>query len=134
MSEAGGVFLWTEDSDVVVGAAKGLHTLVSLLSVIENRCHAMEAKIGVGDEGWRRPLACLNTVMRFDVAVDCICQPLCSLRGDGMLGRKGRPSRTRKPMFDQSMVLTGGGGNAMARSCGKADSPSFDLGFNVYRA
>jgi len=32
-------------------------------------------------------------------------------------------------MFDQSMVLTGGGGNTMVRSCGKRDCATFDLDF-----
>jgi hypothetical protein len=32
-------------------------------------------------------------------------------------------------MFDQSMVVTGGGGNTMVRSCGKRDCATFDLDF-----
>jgi len=71
----------------------------------------MEAEVRVSDEGWRGPLASFHGVLGFDVAVDCGGE----LVWDFLVGWLELPSRTLKPMFDQSMVLTGGGGKAILK-------------------
>ena len=53
MSEACGILLCAEDGDLVVRAPESLHALIGLLSIVEGWCHAMQAKIGVGDKYWR---------------------------------------------------------------------------------
>jgi hypothetical protein len=42
-----------------------------LLAVVEGGCHAVQAEVGVGDEGGRSPLASFDGVVGFDMAVDC---------------------------------------------------------------
>lgn len=68
---AHGVLVGAEQRNLVVaGHAKGLEALVGLLAVVERRRHAVDADEGVGDIFERRPLAGVDRVGRFDVAVD----------------------------------------------------------------
>ena len=57
MGESFGVVGGPENSYGVVWRAEGFHALVGLLTVIESGCHAMQAEVGVSDEGGRGPLA-----------------------------------------------------------------------------
>ena len=70
--ETGSVVLGAEDVDcLVVGGAEGFHALVGLLTIVEAGGHAMDTEERGGDESWFGPLAGLDAVVRFDVAVDC---------------------------------------------------------------
>ena len=72
MLHALGVHNGTEDVDGgIVRRSERLETLVTLLAVVETRRHAMDAQVGVLDELWRCPLAGLDGIVGFDVAVDC---------------------------------------------------------------
>jgi hypothetical protein len=42
-----------------------------LLAIVEARCHAMDTEEGVCYEGWRRPDGGFDTVVGFDMAIDC---------------------------------------------------------------
>lgn len=64
MLHALGVLVWAEDVDsLVVGRAVGFHALVALLTVVEARCHAMDAEKRRGDECGSRPFAGLDGVV-----------------------------------------------------------------------
>ena len=59
----------------------------------------MYAKVGVLDEVRFAPLAGLNVVVGFDMAIDCIS---CKLSVDMSTACSYMPSRTLKPMSSQS--------------------------------
>jgi hypothetical protein len=59
----------------VVWIAEGFHAFVGLLAIVERWCHAMETKVGVCYEGWRRPDTCLHRVVGLNMAVDFIVLP-----------------------------------------------------------
>jgi len=112
--KAGGISIWAEDSDFVIRGAKGFHPFVGLLPVVEGGSHAMEAEERVCYEFGFGPHAGLDAVVGFDVAIDC--WKLARAKYIEVMGSGGvvcLPSRTRKPMSLQSMVFTGGGGNAI---------------------
>lgn len=69
MRHAGCILGGAEDGDAVIGSAERFDTLVGLLAVVEGRGHAMEAEVGICDKFWRRPLAGVDRVVGFDVAV-----------------------------------------------------------------
>ena len=69
--EAGGIPIWAEDGNFVIGGAESFHPFVSLLPIVEGRSHAMEAEEGVCYEFGFGPDASLDAVVRFDVAIDC---------------------------------------------------------------
>lgn len=70
MCQACSIAIRAEDSDFVVGGAECLHSLIGLLAIVERRCHAMETQEGVCYVFGLRPDAGLDTVMRFDMAID----------------------------------------------------------------
>lgn len=72
MLETSSILLRSEDGDFIVCCAKGFHSFICLLAIVEGWCHAMDAKERVGDEFWGRPFSCFNAVVRFDVTVYCI--------------------------------------------------------------
>lgn len=68
--EARGVAVGAEDGDAVVARqAEGFEAFVGLLAVVEGGGHAVQADVGVGDEGRGGPDAGVDGVVRFDVAV-----------------------------------------------------------------
>ena len=72
----------------------------------------MDTEEGVCYEGWRGPNTGFDAVVGFDMAINCGALVSC-----GEWRGVSSPSRTRNPMSLQSIVLTGGGGNAMLTMC-----------------
>lgn len=85
--------------------------LVGLLAVVEARGHSVDGEVGGFDELRARPAFGAWSVVAFDVAVDLGMVSRCSIGWAGA-GMEGVPSRTLKPTLFQSIVSTGGGGNA----------------------
>lgn len=59
-----------EDRNAVVWRSESFDTLISLLAVIQTRCHAVYSEVGILDELGFGPLPGLNAVVGFDVAID----------------------------------------------------------------
>ena len=69
--QACGIAGRAEDGDFVIRRAESLHALICLLAIVERRCHAMEAQEGICYIFGLRPDASLDTVVGFDMAIDC---------------------------------------------------------------
>jgi hypothetical protein len=67
-----GILLGPEDVDLTVWCAESLETFVALLAVVQSWGHAVDAEKRVLDEDGGRPFACLDGVVRFDVAGNCV--------------------------------------------------------------
>ena len=72
MCKPGGIVFGSENSYVVVWSAECFHALIGLLSIVQSWCHAMETEVWISNEGWGRPLASFDAVVRFDMAIYCI--------------------------------------------------------------
>lgn len=70
VGHSGGIFRGTEDGDAVIRGTESFDAFERLLAVVQGGGHAMEAKIRVCDESWRGPLAGVDGVVGFDVAID----------------------------------------------------------------
>lgn len=70
VGHAGGILRGAEDGDAVIGGAERLDAFVGLLAVVQGGSHAVEAEAGICDEFWSGPLAGVDGVVGFDVAVD----------------------------------------------------------------
>jgi len=66
---SGGILGWAEDGNAIIGGSESFDAFVGLLAVVKGRSHAMEAEVGVCDEFWRGPLACVDGVVGFYVAI-----------------------------------------------------------------
>ena len=69
MSHTGSVSRRSEDSNLIVWRSEGLHSFVSLLTVIQAGRQAMYPQERISNKFRLAPLFGLNTVMRLDVTV-----------------------------------------------------------------
>ena len=92
-----------EDGDLIICCSKCFDTFKSLLGVVQSRCHAMDAEVGVLDELGFVPFAGLSVVVGFYMAIDCIT---CKPRANTNTECSHMPSRTLKPMLSQSAQLS----------------------------
>ena len=65
------VLNWPKDVDgLVVRTPEGLQAFVTLLSIVQARCHAMDPQEGIFDKLGLRPFARFDTVVGFDMPID----------------------------------------------------------------
>ena len=88
-----------EDSYLVVRCSECFDAFKGLLGIVQGRCHAVDAEVGVLDELGFAPLAGLRVVVGFDMAIDCMNG---KLRFNVTNACSYMPSRTMKPILLQS--------------------------------
>ena len=89
----------TEDGYLVIWCSECFDSLKCLLAIIQCRCHAVYAEIGILDELGLAPFSDPDAVVRFDMAIDCVGR---KLRIYATTVSSHMPSRTLKPMLSQS--------------------------------
>ena len=89
----------TEDGYLFVWCSECFYAFKGLLTIVQGRCHAVYAEVGVLDELGFAPFAGLRVVVGFDMAIDCIGR---KLRVNRSIVFSYMPSRTLKPMLSQS--------------------------------
>ena len=66
------IFVGPENIDLSVWATESLHALITLLTIIETRGHAVNSQKRVLDKYWGGPFSSLLGVRRFDMASNCM--------------------------------------------------------------
>lgn len=116
MLHALGVGLRTEDVDgLVIRRAVSLQAFVALLSIVESRCHSVDAQEWRLDELGGGPFAGLDGVGGFDVAVHFM-ESMILFRRELPFAREFLPSRTLKPTLSQSNICVNTFATCMLRS------------------
>ena len=69
MSHTGSVLRRSEDSDLIVWRSEGLHSFVSLLTVVQTGGQAMYPQERISNKFRLAPLFAFDTVVRFDMTI-----------------------------------------------------------------